>query len=561
MKTITAKSKIIAIAFTISVSLSTGIFAQSDWKAYPYSPPGSVLTFPDDDGMHMDLSITTEWWYLNMHLIGSAPNYNKYDVMLCYFYRPAIMRIFNIADPSSGTFNTNVNQTPFILTPQAGHWDLSYNILFQISDYSNWTYPSDNITCSYFFHVEEPVKDDGLDVTLTSNRPPLVIGGNGFVPIGGQGDSSFYYTYSNMKVEGTIKYNGVEDVITSGLGWIDRQWGPFTVGTNPDNMYEWFSLQMDIPGTTLGIPQSPSEFNIWQIFSDTNSIPYLPQWRLVSAMYPDTTQDTSSSFIFERTGYWHDQADDKYYSLGWRFINPLRGVNIDITPTIDDQVVDVTLFKFWEGSTELKGTVENQAVEGVGFAELVAGHDYEIIPPSSPTGLIVLPDSNHFSLNWSASSQGTYPPGGYRIYRSSTNEGYWQYIATTTDLFYDDYSASLDSGYYYTVSSFDDQTATSGSNYASPVLVSPSGINVKPVAHDEIAIYPNPVTDELNIVVSFNYPVLFNIYDVIGRQIKSIEIEEKHTKISIDNISDGIYIYQIVCQKGNVINRGKLVVN
>ena len=201
-----------------------------------------------------------------------------------------------------------------MFTQQAGHWELAYeySVGFPpvlVQDYSYYTYPSDSITYKYFFHVEEPVKDDGLDVTLTGNRPPLIVGGDGYVPIGDQGDSSFYYSYSNMSVQGTIKFNGSLDNITSGIAWIDRKWVPFTVGTNPDNMYELFSLQVDEPGAAFGALQSPSEFNIWQIFSGPNDIPYKPESRLVSAIYAADTQDTSSSFYFEWLGYWYDQAN------------------------------------------------------------------------------------------------------------------------------------------------------------------------------------------------------------------------------------------------------------
>src|SRR3990170_403593 len=94
------------IIFLFLFFLIRGTSAQN-WQTYPYSPAGSVLTFPDDDGVHT-LNTTTEWWYVNMHLTGSAPIYKKYDVMLVYFRLPANMRIFNIADPVSGIFNTHV---------------------------------------------------------------------------------------------------------------------------------------------------------------------------------------------------------------------------------------------------------------------------------------------------------------------------------------------------------------------------------------------------------------------------------------------------------------------
>lgn len=526
-------------------------FAQA-WQTYPYSPPASVLTFPNDDGYHPALSTSTEWWYINLHLIGKAPLHKQYDVMLVYF-RFANMRIFNISE-SSGSFHSNVLQVFPVLTAQLNKWDLTYTVPLQINDYSKWTYPDDGVPYRYKFYAKEPTHNDLLDVTVTSNRAPLVVGGNGFIAIGDQGDSSFYYSYTNMKVEGSIRYNGVDDSITSGIAWIDRQYGPFNVGTNTNNKYEWFSLQVDKQNTVLGQPQTPSEFNIWQIFSDSSSIPYKPEWRTVSAIYPDDTQDTSSTFFFERTGYWHDVVNNKYYSSRWRFIEPEHGVNIDITPNIPNQVINVTLFKFWEGSTTLKGTVNNLPVNGVGFAELVADHNYGILLPSVPSGLTVTPNSNHYSLSWNAATAGTYPIGGYRIYRSPNNNGNWEYISTTTNLTYDDFSAVPDSSCFYTVTSFDNQTATSASDYATAVHASPLGIMDDFGNSNFLKIFPNPTTGKAIITLcgrkglsAVGLGWTLEIYNVFGEKIYTINNfnQKLINEIDLSGSAGGIYFVKL----------------
>ena len=548
------KYKLFAIALTFSIFIATESAAQN-WQTYPYTPAGSNLTFPDDDGVHF-VNTTTEWWYVNMHIIGSAPAYREYDVMLCYFRLPINMRIFNIAEAATGIFNTSVqNLPPPVFTQQTGLWEFQYTYgLFPplVTDSSYSTFASSGIPYQYVFKADNPDNNDLLNVTLTSDRAPLVVGGDGYVAIGEQGDSSFYYSYTNMSVTGTLKFNGVQDNISSGIAWIDRQWGPFTVGTNPDNMYEWFSLQVDEPGAAFGSLQSPSEFNIWQIYADSNRVPYKPESRSVSAIYPDDTQDTSSTFYFERMGYWHDVVNNVYYSQGWRFIEPLHGVNIDMTQTIDNQVIDVTAFKFWEGGTILKGTVNNQPVEGVGFAELVAGHSYQIVSPSPPSGLTVASNSDHYSLSWTAGTSGTYPIGGYRVYRSFNNDGYWQYLTTTTDLFYDDYPASLDSGYYYTVSSFDNQTSTSGSNYATSALGLPLGINSIVKNAVELQNYPNPFSD--NTTISFflqnEEEATLTVYDLLGKEvitlIKDESIADAYSiSLSAKDLPAGTYLLKL----------------
>jgi predicted secreted hydrolase len=544
----------ILFAFIIITSFfSITVFSQN-WQQYPYSPVGSTISFPLDDGPHTT-NTTTEWWYINLHLIGSAPAFKKYDVMLCYFSKPANMRIFNIADPESGLFDTDVNRTQFALSEQAGHWGLTYSPMF-ISDYSNWTYPTDNVPYRYVFHAENPFPYNGdeLDITVTGNRPPLNVGSDGYIAIGDQGDFSYYYSYTNMTVVGSIKFNGTTDVISSGIGWIDRQYGPFTVGINTANQYEWYSMQLDKPGVTWGTPQTPSEFNIWQIYNDTNNIPISSECRSVSAIYPDNSQDTTSDFIYERTSYWYDATNNVYYSSSWRMINPAQDLNLDMTPTITNQVIDVTLFKFWEGGTVIKGIVQGQPVDGVGFAELVAKHNSAMVCPSIPTGLHVSYQTNHYQINWNASTAGTFPIGGYRVYRSTSNDGYWKYIGTTTGLTYNDYAASTDTLYYYTVSSFDNQTAISASGYAAAIT------NIKNITEDDnsIMVYPNPANNQITIdfpAFTTNNNTKMELLNLDGKLLKNKNIVKSKTQLDVSDLPSGIYVLKLTDNNGIMVKR------
>lgn len=552
--------------FALLLIFISGVSFSQTWQTYPYSPPNSVLNFPQDDGYHPAANTSTEWWYINMTLIGSAPAYKKYSGMLCYF-RFANMRLFNIASESDDTYVNDVLQAFPVLTAQLNHWELTYTKLppNPVNDFSKWTNPTDGKTYSYLYHAEDPVHNDALDVTVTSNRPPLVVGGNGYIALGDQGDSSFYYSYSNMKVTGTIKYKGVTDNITSGIAWIDRQYGPFTVGVNSSNLYEWFSLQLDNPGVVLGVPQSPYEFNIWQIFSDSSSVPYKPEWRLVSGIYPDETQDTSCSFIFERTGYWYDQSESKYYSQGWRFINPARDITVDMVAPVKDQLVDVVLFRFWEGGTNLKGVIQDKNVDGVGFAEIVAGHPFQITVPSAPGGVSASSYPDHYSLSWQASVAGTYPIGGYRVYRSRTNDGHWKYIGTTSNLSYDDYSAPMDSAFYYTVTAFDNQTATSASGYADAVLGMPVGNEEFQVADIRLQVFPNPFSEKTTIRMRLPREEYLEIgvFDLPGRKLATLVNEtvsagEHSFSFESEDLPAGTFLLRI--QAGKIIKMKKMVV-
>ncbi len=540
------------IPLSILILCAMSAFSQYNWQVYPYTPLNSVLSFPTDDGEHTSLSTETEWWYMNMHMFGSAPNYKQYDVMLCYFIKPATMRIFNMASPGSGVFYSSVNQLPLSFTATTGHWGLDYTTVTSsfgiIDDSSSWRYHSTNKTFDYKFYAVDPDNNDQINVTVTSNRAPLVVGGNGFIPIGTAGDSSFYYSITNLKVAGTLSFGGTNDTITSGIAWIDRQYGPFTVGTNTNNLYEWFSMQMDKPGITWGNPQTPSEYNIWQIFSDTNSIPYNLESRLVSSILPNGTQDTVTHFIFERTGYWHDVADNKYYSQGWRLINPLKGENLDMSATIQNQIINVTLFKFWEGGTTIKGTVQNQPMDGLGFAELVEGHNSNIITPSIPLGLSITPDSNIYLLKWNPITAGTYPIGGYRVFKSPTNDGHWIYLTTVTDTTYTDFTASADTGYFYTITSFDNQTATSASVYATAVWADPLTTSISTYTSSSLQVYPNPAHDRLFVKDQVSKNNIIEITDAVGNVLLSQKLNNDES-IDISNLASGIYIIKVITDK------------
>ena len=72
------------VLFTLLTLSSFSSFSQ-DWKSYPYNPVGSQISFPNDEGQHIDEPI--EWWYSTGHLTGNASGTN-YSYMLSYFYYP-----------------------------------------------------------------------------------------------------------------------------------------------------------------------------------------------------------------------------------------------------------------------------------------------------------------------------------------------------------------------------------------------------------------------------------------------------------------------------------------
>jgi GH25 family lysozyme M1 (1,4-beta-N-acetylmuramidase) len=89
-------------------------------------------------------------------------------------------------------------------------------------------------------------------------------------------------------------------------------------------------------------------------------------------------------------------------------------------------------------------------------------------PPSTPQNFNAIPFASSIELTWTASTQGTYPIGGYAIYKGASLGGESSTPATTVSAnttTYTDTNVTPQTTYYYYVKAFDDQTPP---NYSEP---------------------------------------------------------------------------------------------
>ncbi|MFT7153941.1 MAG: hypothetical protein ACJAVL_000189 [Bacteroidia bacterium] len=74
-------------------------------------------------------------------------------------------------------------------------------------------------------------------------------------------------------------------------------------------------------------------------------------------------------------------------------------------------------------------------------------------------------------------------------------------------------------------------------------------------------VYPNPATDLVNIKGLSTQAATIEILDVTGKQVKFENIVGANTTIGLDNLVEGVYLYQIKTLKGEIVRTGKLMVN
>ena len=83
---------------------------------------------------------------------------------------------------------------------------------------------------------------------------------------------------------------------------------------------------------------------------------------------------------------------------------------------------------------------------------------------------------------------------------------------------------------------------------------------VRVVGDVDIQIYPNPASREIKVTLnSFTDNLMFDLYDVHLRLLKSYILDNYITEITLPNLSDGIYLYNVI-SNNKLIKTGKVCI-
>jgi hypothetical protein len=92
-------------------------------------------------------------------------------------------------------------------------------------------------------------------------------------------------------------------------------------------------------------------------------------------------------------------------------------------------------------------------------------------------------------------------------------------------------------------------------------VTSDAGVNTISAGASQISIYPNPNNGQFRIQSSAGsgqYTV--EIYNVLGEMVKNVALTGKSNAIDISAQPEGIYLYRVLSDKGNLIGQGKIVI-
>ncbi len=541
------KLRLYSLAFFIIISVTEG-FTQT-WKSYPYLPEGSVISFPNDEGLHSEEPI--EWWYTAGHLKGIDSG-NNYSFMLTYFYFPTYgfdgFRILNLSNDDTGQF---FNETIPVNYGKMAEDSLNIQAIITQNITESWINKTDNSgkMIPFEYSLSAIAENGEINLEFIALKPPLILGENGYF---NQGENSYTYYYSLTKnsVSGTLTFDGNVETVT-GTSWVDRQYGTFNPLTEEN--YEWFFIQLS----------NEMDLNIYNLFTKDRQLPDTSKYKHMSVYVDTTTQYTTYDFELERLSFHYMEDSARNYAQKWRLSSPVNNIDLTITTLHNNSEVQLP-FRFFEGSTTITGTVDGLPVTGIGFAELLHSYENPDISITYPSGAKW---TSAEALSWDLNNFDAGRPLKYDLEVSIDNKQTFSSIAqglTDTLFYWDNPKIPTGSSCWFKVKAYSIDTTlqntviTSKASIFDPDLI--TSLDISAGDKNDINyfnIYPNPAGRmlflDLNNGHSYEY---FRIMDVFGQIILQENVSDnRQFQFDLSNQATGIYIIGLFSQDAKVVSK------
>lgn len=319
------------------------------------------IQLPADDAPHNDL---TEWWYYTGHLDATSGRKYGFELVIFQIERagaPVFYAAhFAITDHQEKQFHyaqqTWTRQTaPKTFDLGNGGWSIRGS---GTSDLLAATMP-----------------EYGIQLKVTSTKPPALHGKNGVVSFGPVGDS-YYYSDTRMAVTGTVDDHGTVETVT-GQAWKDRQWGNFLA--TQGGGWDWFSLQLS----------DGSDVMLFLLRGALGEVS--PSYGTFVDPEGKTSILPAGGAQVSVTGHWTSPLSHATYPMGWQVNLSERQIKLTITPILKNQELDTTKSTgqiYWEGEVAIEGTAAGRPISGEGYVELTGyastGPALQTIPGTQP---------------------------------------------------------------------------------------------------------------------------------------------------------------------------------
>lgn len=316
--------------------------------------------FPQDHGPHQEYQ--TEWWYYTGNL--ESADGRHWGFQLTFFRRGLHPEII---ERESAWATSNIYMAHFALTDVAGNQFYAFDRFrrdgaglagAQADPFRVWT---GNWEASAApdggMRLRASEDNVALDLVARNIKPTVLQGDQGLSQkSAGEGNASYYYSFTRMATEGTITVDGQEFSVT-GLSWLDREWSTSLLEETQQG-WDWFALQFD----------DDREMMFFQIRLADGSIEPLSGGTFVDTD-GSTTRITHDDVQIEVLERWTSPHSGAQYPSRWRMTSPTLGLDITIEPYLSDQELAFSV-TYWEGAVRITGTRDGQPIEGNGYIEM-----------------------------------------------------------------------------------------------------------------------------------------------------------------------------------------------
>jgi predicted secreted hydrolase len=317
--------------------------------------------FPADHGPHPEYR--SEWWYYTANV--RADDGRRFGFQLTFF-RFALTPKATLRTSAWGT--NQVYMAHFAVTDVAGRrfhaaerfgrgaLDLAGA---RAAPYRVWLGSWEARADGTAFPLVLRAADGGygIDMWLARGKPVVANGEAGLSRKSADpGNASYYYSIPRMPVSGRIATpDGAWQV--EGAAWFDREWSSSALA--PDQIgWDWFALQLS-DGRDLMIYRLRTR--------DGGTDPH-SAGTLVEADGRSRSL-IARDFLLDELDHWSSPRGEARYPSRWRVRVPSAAIDVEITPELADQELDLA-FRYWEGASRVAGVSADAEVTGQGHVEL-----------------------------------------------------------------------------------------------------------------------------------------------------------------------------------------------
>ncbi|NLH47164.1 MAG: carotenoid 1,2-hydratase [Myxococcales bacterium] len=272
-----------------------------------------------------------EWWYFNVHLMDEKDR--RYGLMIAFLKTGQILGSLTL-----------VRHEKHFSMQQPGLVELNPETL-TVAGPSTTLRQLDPGKYEYEFALEHPLAE--IKLKMKANKKPLPVGGAGLIDMG-PGGESYYYSLTNLSVEGEGEIRGSK-VKLQGKGWMDHQWGNWN--DRDFDQWHWYSIQL----------ADQTEIMIFEFRRHSKMLN-----PVCDIYYPDGTTKHNLPFTISSLGSWVSPRTTRSWSVGWRIRLPSEELDLQVLPDQEDQEVTDAL---WEGVCHVEGTRNMKPIAGLAFYE------------------------------------------------------------------------------------------------------------------------------------------------------------------------------------------------